>query len=185
MWRTAGRGRGGVPWAGDDDSRRPDDRATDAPPSRFQEEGPLPTPVTVDRCRPVAGLLREVTGSGRDDGNPVRRQMTAMRLLDCEGGSRHYPSFSAGSRIAAAVLCRCRCHSSCHRCQSSCAVTMTTPTRTSAMIQAQWWDNGALRMDTRAGHGGQSRERAPDDGADRGCNNQPLMRAARASSGWR
>ena len=35
LWRTAGRGRGGVTGAGDNDSRRPDDRATDAPPLRF------------------------------------------------------------------------------------------------------------------------------------------------------
>ena len=66
LWRTAGRGRGGVPGAGDNDGRGPDDLATDAPPSCFQEGGPLPPPIVVDCCRPTAGLSREATGSGRD-----------------------------------------------------------------------------------------------------------------------
>jgi hypothetical protein len=61
-------------------------RRRDAPPSRFQEGGPLPPPVAVDRHRPAAGLSREVAGSERDNGNPVRRRTTAMRLLDCKVG---------------------------------------------------------------------------------------------------
>jgi len=69
-------------------------------------------------------------------------------------------------------------------------MTMTM-TSTSASMQAQWRDDCALKMDiqmcarmSRGLHGGQWRKRAADDGVDRGCNNQPLMRAAKAISSW-
>ncbi len=45
---------------GEDDGREPDDRAADAPPSRFGEVGLLLPPVAVDRRGPVAGSSREV-----------------------------------------------------------------------------------------------------------------------------
>jgi hypothetical protein len=69
---------------------------------------------------------------------------------------------------------------------------MTTMTSTSAMMQAQRRDDRALKMDVQrcarmSGglHGGQWQKRAADDGVDRGGNNQPLMRAAKARiSGW-
>ena len=86
LWRTAGRGRGGVLGAGDNDVRGPDDLATDAP---FREGGPLPPPIAVDCRRPTAGLSREATGSGRDGETtaiPSGGRTTAMHLLDREGG---------------------------------------------------------------------------------------------------
>jgi len=68
---------------------------------------------------------------------------------------------------------------------------MTTTTTTSATMQAQRWDDRALKMDVQTCarmswglHGGQWRKWVADDGVYRGRNNQPLMRVAKASSGW-
>ena len=69
-------------------------------------------------------------------------------------------------------------------------MTMTM-TSTSASMQAQRRDDCALKMDiqmcarmSRGLHGGQWQKRAADDRVDRGCNNQPLMRAVKAISSW-
>jgi len=43
------RGRGGVLGVGDDNGWGPNDRAADAPPSRFREGGPLPPPERIQR----------------------------------------------------------------------------------------------------------------------------------------
>lgn len=63
------RGRGGVPGAGNNNSRGPNDCAADAPPSRFREGGPLPPTIAVDRRRPVTGSSREVMPWSGDGGD--------------------------------------------------------------------------------------------------------------------
>jgi hypothetical protein len=61
----------------------------------------------------------------------------------------------------------------------------------SATMQAQRRDDRALKMDVRTCarmswglHGGQWQKLAADNGVYRGRNNQPLMRVAKAVSGW-
>ena len=61
---------------------------------------------------------------------------------------------------------------------------MTTATTKTETMQAQRWDDRALKMDTQActrmswgSHSGQWQKRVTYYGADRGHNNQPLMRA--------
>ena len=69
-------------------------------------------------------------------------------------------------------------------------MTMTM-TSTSSTMQAQRRDDCALKMDVQTCirmswglHGGQWQKRAADNGVDRGRNNQPLMRSAKAISSW-
>ena len=115
---------------------------------------------------------REVTGSGQDD---VRGDDNTISPSSRDQGSR-WRSFVIVVTIVVVVV-------------AVIEVVMRQrqqmTTRTSATIQAQWHDTSALRMDAQAGlHGGQWRKQAADNGANRGCNNQPLVRAAKASSGW-
>jgi len=71
------RGRGGVLGAGDDDGWGLNDRTADAPPSRFQEGGPLPPPVTVDHNDHNATIKQLTRERGRR--KMVRRRLAAAR----------------------------------------------------------------------------------------------------------
>jgi len=69
--------RGGVLGSGDDDGWGLNDRAADAPPSRFREGGPLPPPVTVhhdDHDTTIKQLTRE-----RGRRKMVRRRLATAR----------------------------------------------------------------------------------------------------------
>ena len=71
------RGRGGVPGAGNNNSRGPNDCAADAPPSRFREGGPLLPPINVDHNDHDTTIKQRTGESGRR--KMVRRRLAAAR----------------------------------------------------------------------------------------------------------
>ena len=71
------RGRGGVLGVGDDDGWGPNDRAADAPPSRFREGGPLPPPINVDHNNHDTTIKQRTGERGRR--KMVRRRLAAAR----------------------------------------------------------------------------------------------------------
>ncbi len=68
-------GRGGVLGVGDDNGWGPNDRAADAPSSRFREGCPLPPPINVDHNNHDTTIKQRTGERGRR--KMVRRRMAA------------------------------------------------------------------------------------------------------------
>ena len=85
---------------GDDDGREPDDRAADAPPSRFGEVGPLLPPAAVDRRGPAAGLSREVMMWSGDGGDRRIKGLVGDRRI----GEEDRPLPSSGGKLKLRLL---------------------------------------------------------------------------------
>ena len=81
------RGRGGVLGVGGDDGWGPNNRAADAPPSRFREGGPLlpPSTLTTTTTTQQSNSSREREGGGRWYGNGWRRRGTMVVVAIAPG----------------------------------------------------------------------------------------------------